>query len=287
VKTAKMKTSFTKRVIAGCTWRLRRLKFVATHEWLRTPPYVLRYSGFDLLYTHGNVLERSYSINGFYEKHVMQYLESTLKPEAVVMDVGANIGFFTLAVLDKSEGSIVHAFEPSPGSFALLKATISRNNLTKRVIINQVACNHEPGEMDFHVHAANYGAFDGFQDTGYAGVGESKLIKVPVTTLDIYTKQVALDRLDLLKLDVEGAELFVLRGSRNVLSSLHPVVLFEVGYQNLRPYGILPTDIYRFFNDVGYRVMNLNQEKLSEVEFGHACVDEHEFIAMPVPKQSS
>lgn len=181
----------------------------------------------------------------------------------------------------------MHGFEPSPDSFALLNATILRNNLKAQVRANQIAVYSEPGEMDFQVHTANHGAFDGFQETGYAGAGEAKVIKVPVTTLDIYAKQVALVRLDLLKIDAEGAELFVLRGARDVLVNLQPVVLFEVGYQNLRPYGVLPVDIYRFFEDVGYRVMNLRRRELSEVEFSHASVGEHEFIAMPGSKKPS
>ncbi len=222
-----------------------------------------------------------YCINGYYEPEVERYLGSVLKPGSVVVDAGANIGFFTLAVLGNREGITVHGFEPSPDSYALFRACISRNNLAGRVISSQVALYSEPGEMDFQIHAASHGAYDGFRDTGYAGVGESRTIKVPVTTLDIYAKQVGLHRLDLLKIDVEGAELFVLRGAREVLSSLHPAVLFEVGYQNLRPFDILPSDLYRFFEGVGYRVMNLNQRALSEVDFGHACIAEHEFIALP------
>lgn len=276
-----MRTNLTKRVIASCSWRMRRLKFAAAHEWLRAPPYVLRHAGFDLLYNPGNALALRFCLNGRYEQEVERYLDSSLRPGSVVVDAGANIGFFTLAVLGKSEGATVHGFEPSPGSYELYKACISRNNLGGRVVANQVALYSEPGEMEFKVHATNYGAYDSFRDTGYPGVGQPKTIKVPVTTVDLYVKQAGLKGLDLLKLDVEGAELFVLRGSREVLSNLRPTVLFEVGYQNLRPFGILPSDIHRFFDDVGYRVMNLQGTALSEVEFGHACVDEHEFIAVP------
>lgn len=275
-------THLMKRVIAACSWRMRRLRFAATHEWLRTPPYALRHAGFDLLYNPGNALALRFCLTGHYEPEVEAFLESALQPGALIVDVGANIGFFTLAVLAKSEGATVHGFEPSPGSFALLKACILRNNLASRVTLNQVALYSEPGEMGFQVHADKYGAYDGFRDTGYAGVGESTVTKVQVTTLDMYAQQVGLDRLDLLKIDVEGAELFVLRGARDVLTRLRPTVLFEVGYQNLRPFGILPSDLYRFFDGIGYRVANLNQRALSDAEFGHACVAEHEFIAVPM-----
>jgi hypothetical protein len=99
-----VKTELTKRVIASCSWRLRRLRFAATHEWLRSPPYVLRHAGFDLLYSPGNALALRFCLTGRYEPEVEAFLESALQPGAVVVDVGANIGFFTLAVLAKSEG---------------------------------------------------------------------------------------------------------------------------------------------------------------------------------------
>jgi len=276
-----MKTTVLERVTASCSWRMRRLRFAATHEWLRSQPYVLRYAGFDLLYNRGNALATRYALNGYYEPDVEQYLASELRPGAVVVDAGANIGFFTLAVLATCKRATVHGFEPSPGSYALFKRSIARNNLAGRVVPNRVALYSEPGEMDFHVHATSHGAYDGLRDTAYVGVDRPTRTRVQVTTLDIYARQLALDRLDLLKIDVEGAELFVLRGARDVLSRLHPTVLFEVGYQNLRPFGILPSHLYRFFEDVGYRVTDLTQRRLSEVDFGHACIGEHEFIALP------
>ncbi len=271
---------FLKRVIASCFWRVRRFTFAAKHEWFRTPPYSLRFAGFDLLYNPGNALAFRFCLEGQYEPQVEIFLASILKPNAVVVDAGANIGFFTLAVLSKSKDSTVHGFEPSPDSFTLYKKCISQNNLETRVIVNQMALYSEPGKMDFQMHPSNYGAYDGFQDTGYPGVDEPKTIQVPVTTLDVYVNKNRLDRLDLLKIDVEGAELFVLRGARAVLASLRPIVLFEVGYQNLRPFNILPSDLYQLFEDVGYQVLSLAQKKLSMIEFSHACINEHEFIAM-------
>lgn len=252
-----------------------------THEWLRSPPYVLRFEGYDLLYGPGNALTRAYSLNGFYEEPVMHYLRSSLPPRAIVIDVGANIGFFTLAALSNCEGATVHAFEPSPNSFALFSGCLSRNNLTDRVTANQLALSSEPGEMDFYLHSTEYGAYDGFRDTRYSDVGDATLTKVPVTTLDIYADKKKLKRLDLLKIDAEGAELSVLKGGRKTLSMLRPVVLFEVGYQNLRPYDILPSDLHQFFQENGYGVADLRGNKLSAVHFAHACVSEHEFIACP------
>jgi FkbM family methyltransferase len=268
-------------VRASISWRMRRLKFAALHEWLRSPPYSFRYAGYDLLYNRGNALAMRYCIDGAYEPAVENYLQSMLKPDSVVIDAGANIGFFTLTVLSKSKGATIYGFEPSPDSYAIYEACILRNNLRSRVFANQVALYSEAGEMGFQAHASNYGAYDGFRETGYEGVGGSKTIKVPVTTLDLYAESINLKRLDLLKLDVEGAELYALRGARSVLSRLKPAVLFEVGYQNLRPFGILPSDVYKFLEESGYQILSLNQKPLTEVEFAHACIDEHEFVGLP------
>lgn len=278
-----MGTNLTRRVVAKSMRRVRRFIFAARHEWLRSPPYAFRFSGFHLLYNRRNALMMRYCRDGFYEPEIERYLRATLQPGAVVVDAGANIGFFTLAVLGNSTGAIVHGFEPSPGAFELLTACIARNQLSGRVFANQVALYSEPGEMDYLMHVASHGAYDGFRDTGYAGVGIPTITPVPVTTLDLYAKQAGLERLDLLKIDVEGAELFVLQGAREVLCRLHPTVLFEVGYKNLRPFDLLPSHLFKYFEQVGYQVAGLDQRVLSEIEFSHAAVDEHMFIAFPKP----
>jgi FkbM family methyltransferase len=269
------------RVINALRWRFKRLVYLSSHEWYRSPPYTVRYHGFHLEYGKGDFLVRAYSITRQYEPHVLAYFQSVLRPGATVVDVGANVGFFALAVLSLIPESTIHMFEPSPLPRSHLMGSISRNGMEARARLNHYALFSEPGEMDFFVHGERCAAYDGFRDTRYAWVGTPRSIKVPVTTLDIYAAQVGLKHLDLLKIDAEGAELFVLKGAEHTLRALRPLVLFEVGDQNLAPYRLNPGDLYQFFEEHGYRVEDLKGQPVSEDEFSQRSAKEHEFVAVP------
>jgi len=270
------------RVINSIRWRVRRAIFLARYEWFRSPPYVMSYQGFDLVYGRGDVLSFLYSVTGHYEPQVMSYLKSQLPRAATVVDVGANVGFFGLAVLALVPESIVHMFEPSPVPRSFLAKSIARNGLEARVKLNHQALYSEAGEMDFYVHAGHHAALDGLKDTRYAIADEPARIRVPVTTLDTYVREVGLKRMDLLKIDVEGAELYVLQGARDTLKELRPRVLFEIGQQNLDPYGLRPEHIYGFFQENGYNVQNMSGQQISETDFTHRSTLEHEYVAVPI-----
>lgn len=261
--------------------RLNGLLFVIRSELLRQPPYVARYFGFELLYGSGDILVRQYAASGHYEPHVISFVKGTLPPGSVVIDVGANIGLFSLAVLASVPQSTVHMFEPSPVPRGLLSQTLKRNAFGDRVRLNAAALYSEVGEMDFYVHAGKHAALDGLRDTRYATVGDASCIRVPVTTLDSYVKQSAIQRLDLLKLDAEGAELSILQGATVTLRTLRPTVLFEAGMQNLTPYNVTPSELYQFFAEHGYQVVTLRGVSLSESEFRQAIDKVHEFAAVP------
>lgn len=270
------------RVINAIRWRLKRAVFLARYEWFRSPPYVMPYQGFDLEYERGDLMSFRYSATGDYEPHVISYLKNNLAAGATVVDVGANVGFFSLAVLALVPKSNVHMFEPSPFPRGYLAKSIARNGLESRVTLNHQALYSEPGEMDFCVHVGKHSALDGMRDTKYAFAGESTYIKVVVTTLDSYVREAGMRRLDLLKIDVEGAELYVLQGARNTLQEFRPRVLFEIGQQNLDPYGLRPEDIYGFLQENGYNLQDMSGQKITKAEFPRRSALEHEFVAVPI-----
>ena len=241
----------------------------------------MAYHGFKLEYGRGDVLVYLFSVTGQYEPQVAAYLKSNLARGAAVVDIGANVGFFSLAVLALIPGSTVHMFEPSPRPRSRLASSIARNRLEARAILNPLALYSEPGEMDFFVHTGYHSAFDGFRDTNYALAGEPTRIKVPVTTLDLYVAEAGITHLDLVKIDVEGAELSVLQGAERTLRELRPRVLFEIGQQNLDPYGLRPEHIYGFFREHGYNVQDIIGKPVTEVEFTRRSALEHEFVGVP------
>ncbi len=94
--------------------RFNRLIFAARWQLLRREPYVTRYFGFELVYGKGNLLVRRIDDSREYEPSVAAYLQRSLPRQAQVIDVGANLGLFSLAVLGIEPSATVHMFEPSP-----------------------------------------------------------------------------------------------------------------------------------------------------------------------------
>ena len=175
----------------------------------------------------------------FYFRTHEIFLESVLsrflRPGAIFIDVGANVGYWSAFAADRvgSEGEI-HSFEPVPYNFARLRRLVELNP-HRRIRANLAACGEQAGTMPMAVvppTAENFGDFA--KNTGsnsllpgflqYASGTER--IEVAVTTLDDYVERSGIDlaRVGLIKIDVEGFEYFCLKGMDRILSKPAPKV---------------------------------------------------------------
>ncbi|MDA8207090.1 MAG: FkbM family methyltransferase [Thermaerobacter sp.] len=164
---------------------------------------------------------------GIYRQVVRDYFQSgspfefPMNRRPVVVDAGANIGMFTLCVKSCFPAAEVHAFEPVPYVFA--KARRNRDfNAFDRIHLNPVGLSRKPGTVHLTVVA------HGTQGTIAPDLVRSDpvdKIGVPSTTLDLYTSAHDVGEIDLLKIDVEGAELDVLEGSANTLARTRNIVM--------------------------------------------------------------
>jgi FkbM family methyltransferase len=134
-------------------------------------------------------------------------------PGATVFDVGANLGAYTLlfAQWTGASGKVV-AFEPAPASIAGLRRLVALNDLCDRVEIVEAAVSRAVGTARF-ASAGSSGA-NALVDAAHSGGG---VITVPTTSLDVFCDTHQLQP-DVIKIDVEGEELEVLRGARRTLS---------------------------------------------------------------------
>lgn len=164
---------------------------------------------------------------GTYEPHVLQSLQKYLKKGDCCMDLGANLGYFTsvMAHLVGERGDVI-AFEPLPNNVQVLEENIAREGLTNvKIEPKAVGGSHGAaalliqGDTDFTGTASLHQVYD--------WGGERTTISVPVVTLDCYLQDLRKIP-SLLKIDVEGAELQVLRGAKTLLSRFHPILLIEI-----------------------------------------------------------
>ena len=167
-----------------------------------------------------------------------QIIEKFSRPGNTVMDIGANIGEWTLRMANKvgPEG-IVFSFEPIPIINQSLSKTLRINNLSQ-VILSQVALDNCSGDSKFTIpldkdNRAIHGESRLGTEEGnwnvFTEVGKTKTIKVKTITLDQFIIEKSLERLDFVKIDVEGKELHVLEGGKETFSSFTPALILEVG----------------------------------------------------------
>ncbi len=144
--------------------------------------------------------------------HEGQYrLESKIPERPVVIDAGANVGVTGVWWLANHPGATLHCFEPEPGNVELLRANVGDR---PNVGVHGVALGAEAGtaELTLGEHSAVHSLV--MQDVG------TRTITVPVWRLDTFMAEHEIDRVDLLKLDVEGFEVEVLEGFGDRLSDV-------------------------------------------------------------------
>tara|TARA_Y100000310_G_scaffold299526_1_gene334455 strand:- start:93 stop:845 length:753 start_codon:yes stop_codon:yes gene_type:complete len=134
----------------------------------------------------------------FQDRQYHQALQH-LPKNAVVLDLGANIGTFTVLAAKQPNTKKVYAYEPFPSNTALLIKNTSLNNLNEKVSINAEAVSKKSGTTEFYLNSKGPATHSLNNKTG-------KSITVPTTSLSQILKKHKIKKVDLLKLDVEGAE---------------------------------------------------------------------------------
>jgi len=192
-----------------------------------------------------------------------------------IADVGANRGQTAQKLAQIMPAWQIVAFEPFPATYrTLVKATASY----PQVIPVNIALAEQNGTADFHAFAADVTNSllnaNVMGQTHFAGrLDLQEVISVPTQTLDSWTEQEKIDDLYALKLDVQGAELLVLRGAQRLLNTTIKVVLTEIQFVHLYEGSVLFRDIETFLASAGfqlYQMYNLHSGSDGQLLFGDA-----------------
>ncbi len=172
-----------------------------------------------------------------------EYIKPFLHPGCTFVDVGANVGYFTL--LASTLGARVVAYEPTPSVFARLRENVDLNGFHQAQLIN-AAVMDKPGTLSLHLSGDDPEANSLFGN-------DPSSVRVPAVTLDDDLAARGIDHVDVLKIDAEGAEPFVLDGATRLLSSPNPpAILIEVNAFTLNCAGLQPSDILSRLEAHGY-----------------------------------
>jgi FkbM family methyltransferase len=210
------------------------------------------------VYSDSPIAEDLYC-NGF-ERAERTILVPLFQPDARFLDIGANIGFYSLlAGLLMNRSGAVMAFEPFPATYRLLVHNVQRNSLADVIECRQVAVSNEISHAGFHVFHSSGGVFNSLgivKDP--KGRPYAEKVLVDTTTLDDILVDEADDKPMVIKIDVEGFEEFLIRGGLESLNRLnHVALLIELNQRASVQCGgnILAT--VNLLHDSGYQVFQL------------------------------
>lgn len=193
------------------------------------------------------------------EELAMQY--KLIKDGDVVFDIGANYGWYSMHIAKSNPRSKVYSFEPLPKTFSIFSENLLTNKIENIIPFN-IGLSDSIGEMTFYVDPKLT------VNASLNNVSESSNaleIKCLVDVVDSFVHQHKIENLDFIKCDIEGAELFALKGAKNTLQNFQPKLFVEMLRKWSKQFGYHPNDIILYLKDLGYRCFVIKSELLAEV----------------------
>ncbi len=211
-----------------------------------------------------SVLSRLIFEGGF-EKDELEFITNFLKKGDHFIDIGTNIGLFSIiAAHVVGPTGKVTGFEPSPKTFSRLVENLALTPY-KNYEVRNIGISDTKGYLNLNLCEDGFDAWDSFADSS-----STNAVKVPVSTLDDELAGTDMNKIALVKIDVEGWEKFVLLGAQQFLTNYSPTLLIEFTEQNAQAAGY----------DIGeiYDIM---------VKWGYQWYEIHNGVLLPSPKKKS
>src|SRR5258708_13589365 len=188
------------------------------------------------------------NIEARYTNLILQFIP----PGSTVIDVGANIGYFTLQFARQvgANGQVV-AIEPEPNNFAQLSRVVARAKLPAKINLYQFAAADAVGQQNLKLdpfHPANHR----LSNTG---------LPIEVTTIDALVEKLGNPNIAFIKIDVQGAEHKVLQGAVKTIARSHPVLFCELDDDALRNFQSSAIDLANFVRSLGYTIYALDPKR--------------------------
>lgn len=199
-----------------------------------------------------------------YDFQTTELIRRHLKPNSNCIDIGANLGHILMEIVAAAPKGKHFAFEPIPDLYKSLKKKFSKNTT-----VYNFALSSKRGSTTFNYYPGRP-AVSGFLERNKLIGQEPTLLSVQMEVLDeIIPPNI---KIDLVKIDVEGAEYQVLLGAKNLLQKNKPLVLFECGLGGADIYGTKPEELYTLFAECGLCIstieyFNAGKQPFSKEEF--------------------
>lgn len=213
--------------------------------------YLIKYRGGKIYLNLRESMMMRFRAMGIYESEKTKLFQRIIKPGMTVLDIGANKGYFSLlAAKLTTEIGHVYTFEPNPENCEWIRKSIGVNHY-KNIKLFQIALFNKNTTMPFF-----YGKKSGHHSLIYDQEMGSK--NVQVARLDDIIRKNNITDVDFIKIDVEGAELGVLEGSKKLLKKQSPKIVIDIHDINRKKF-------YKILDDCGYKLFYYDKKKLRKL----------------------
>ena len=242
-------------------WPFPRGKYLPTRAapFLRSTGLVtpVRYNvepGVSFLLDPASVVDSVILVTGHFDREIWDWMAPSLPPGGVLIDVGAHIGSMSIygAKAVGPQGRVI-SVEPNPGTIIRLQDNIAASGW-HNVAVEPVACGASEGRLKLFLGSnINSGVASLSQANAVEHGAPGSAVEVDVVPLDRIVSRQGLDRIDVIKIDTEGAETQVLAGGRESILRFHPVIVLETIDRQLRNMGSSKADLESLLRSYGYQ----------------------------------
>jgi len=268
--------------IAKILYRILKIFFTTDH-------HLVQRKGISYEIDLSEGIDLSLFLFGSFQNNIVQNKYYSLPPNAVVFDIGANIGSMALTFAKIFPNGCIYAFEPTDYAFNKLLCNISLNpELAKRIIPFQLFLSDKT-QKNHQIEAYSSWKIDGTaynKHSVHGGIIQPAVL-IPAITVDEFCTKNEITRLDLIKIDTDGHELQVLAGALKTIEKCKPYVIFEIGLYIIEEKNITFEQYFNYFSFFGYALFNNKNGKKVTLENFHTQIPKHyttDIFAVPLKR---
>jgi len=266
-------------------WTYLRMKAPVVMNWI---------NGLKLRIYPGNEVFRSLFVRGIYDPNLAVIVNALLPKNGVLIDVGSNMGYCSLLASEVvgEDGKII-AIEPSERDFIRLLDNINLNNL-KNVSSYRLVISDREGDASILIASEERSALNTLgTEFAYKGVEKLRSETVKSTTLDAFIEEERIEKIDVLKLDIEGSEYQALKGAKNSIEKFRPTIILGLNGVALKANHSSVDDVDALLRELRYKAYDVTFDEkfqltpLSDIRkaSGKIIVCLHESFMPPVLPQ--
>lgn len=199
---------------------------------------------------------------GEYEERLWNKALTLLNNPRTVIDIGGNIGYFSLYFANKLPNAKFHCFEPIPNTYTYLEKNLQINN-SKNIAAYNIGFTNKKQAIEMFYNPEGSG---GSSMRDLLGASCTKKITCEFATLDDFVRENNIDNIDFIKCDVEGAEKFVFEGAINTIKKHKPIIFSEMLRKWSAKFDYHPNDIIKFFDNIDYKCFAISADSIEEIK---------------------